>query len=788
MGELMEAFDHQNNKVSFTYDLLGRNLSVSSADTGTITYDYDIAGNLIEKTDNNLRAIGESIRYEYDGLNRMTRINYPRMADTLMVYGEADRSDNASGRLISTTDESGTLINEYGKLGEVTTMTRTLNRLSLGTDALTISMGYKSDYLGRMEEISYPDGEVVSYGYDSGGQVTSVTGTRLGVVTEYIKKVGYDEFGQRKYISYGNGTETTYDYDADRRWLSSLKSSNRLGRNIQNISYSFDRVGNISMLVNDSELYKTTQTYGYDDLYQLVQAKGVYESRPTGSLDYTSQYSQDFKFDSIGNIQSKNSSQFYSPARADAENLNYNLDYVYYRNKPHQAERIGKLWYIYDGNGNVIEEREGGHSTPADDSSGAGLESRDNLYWTNYGFGLFSSGEEEEKVYCRDFTWDEENRLKESSDINYTVNYLYDSSGERTAKYSSLGETLYFNSMWQETPEDSLNNRQSKHIYIGESRFVTRLSYKDSQTTGYEEVNTYYYHGDHLGSVNMVTDYNGEVYEHIEYTPYGELWVEEKSDELDKIPFRFTAKEWDEETSLYYMSARYQNPMTSRWMSADPAGMQLVNPMDGDGNLRSGFNLVESVNWYSYVGNNPVKYSDPTGMASTGWSLSSHSIIFDKKNQTLSFSFSLNNTSGKALNLQGSFEMSSPVLPAEKGPRQSLSRSGSEQGLVFPKEIPDGDWKITEVGYNDNPIIGFFLRTDAEQELPLVEMVDGEWTETGETVIDSRYLLHEEHGYTLGCGATDKENLEGNIELFETAFILNGKTLDLKIIGGETDE
>jgi len=70
---------------------------------------------------------------------------------------------------------------------------------------------------------------------------------------------------------------------------------------------------------------------------------------------------------------------------------------------------------------------------------------------------------------------------------------------------------------------------------------------------------------------------------------------------------RFTGKEWDEETKLYYMSARYQNPMTSRWMSADPLGPGLVNPM------RDGFHLIESLNWYSYTGNNPVRFKDPSG-------------------------------------------------------------------------------------------------------------------------------------------------------------------------------
>ncbi|MCK5197020.1 MAG: RHS repeat-associated core domain-containing protein, partial [Spirochaetales bacterium] len=52
------------------------------------------------------------------------------------------------------------------------------------------------------------------------------------------------------------------------------------------------------------------------------------------------------------------------------------------------------------------------------------------------------------------------------------------------------------------------------------------------------------------------------MFEHIEYTPYGELWEEQKSDVFDRIPFRFTAKELDTETALYYYGARYLDPRT----------------------------------------------------------------------------------------------------------------------------------------------------------------------------------------------------------------------------------
>ena len=127
---------------------------------------------------------------------------------------------------------------------------------------------------------------------------------------------------------------------------------------------------------------------------------------------------------------------------------------------------------------------------------------------------------------------------------------------------------------------------------------------------------TYYYHPDHLGSVSVVSNHRGEPYERVEYLPFGEIWIEETDPATGYIPFRFTSKELDEETGLYYYGARYYEPATSRWMSPDPAGFELINPMDKNGKPRSTYYLVESLNWYAYVSNNPVKYIDPTGGSS----------------------------------------------------------------------------------------------------------------------------------------------------------------------------
>ena len=256
----------------------------------------------------------------------------------------------------------------------------------------------------------------------------------------------------------------------------------------------------------------------------------------------------------------------------------------------------------------MIEERAGGHSAEGIQGSGT-ITTDGNITEMDRGIALTRNAEPEDTVYKRTNVWDEENRLKRTID-SQAVEYRYDSTGERTNKRSdNNGETLYFNSMWL-TSEDTYGFRQSKNIYLGETRIATRLNMESDSSTGYEKVNTYYYHPDHLGSSNIVTTPDGAVFEHIEYTPYGESWIENSSDLFDMLPYKFTAKELDDETGLYYYGARYLDPRTSRWISSDPLGADLINPN------RKGFKFIESMNWYGYVNNNPVKYVDPTGLDS----------------------------------------------------------------------------------------------------------------------------------------------------------------------------
>ena len=78
----------------------------------------------------------------------------------------------------------------------------------------------------------------------------------------------------------------------------------------------------------------------------------------------------------------------------------------------------------------------------------------------------------------------------------------------------------------------------------------------------------FYYHPDHLGSSSYITNLDGEVVQHIEYVPFGEVFIEERNS-IWNTPYLFNAKEFDEETGLYYYGARYYDPHLSLWMSTD---------------------------------------------------------------------------------------------------------------------------------------------------------------------------------------------------------------------------
>ncbi|MBL7147737.1 MAG: RHS domain-containing protein [Nanoarchaeota archaeon] len=107
----------------------------------------------------------------------------------------------------------------------------------------------------------------------------------------------------------------------------------------------------------------------------------------------------------------------------------------------------------------------------------------------------------------------------------------------------------------------------------------------------------YYYHNDHLGNPVAITNEDGEVVWKADYEPFGEVFNEENIQTTNK--YNYNTKELDENTNLLYYGNRFYDSSIGRFTTADTVKGSLGNP--------------QSLNRYSYVLNNPLKYVDLRG-------------------------------------------------------------------------------------------------------------------------------------------------------------------------------
>ena len=550
-------------------------------------------------------------------------------------------------------------------------------------------------------------------------------------------------------------------------------------------NYSFDDVGNVLGYKNDcmnGSRYSTEQTYTYDALYQLIKAEGVTEDNPyaiPNSPDYRSNYEQNFAFDAIGNMTYKKSKETINPAiqKKGGDDLNYEFTYEYDTNYAHRLTRAGseqKGWryYTYDANGNVTSESDGVAPneetttltpvtvTTHTNEEGSSVYEADYAWAWSWSDSDTNSGNKASPRNKRTYEWNSRNLLMRSVALGYDTRYAYSADGNRAAKWTAgnLSETLYFNTMWTWHIDKGLSQEQqgqySKHIYLGETRLVTKQTSDLEEHYGPSEElhHQYYYHPDHLGSAQLVTDYEGNEYQRIEYTPYGELWVEKKSaneKDMRYLPYKFTAKEQDEETGLYYYGARYLDAKYSRWLSTDPAVSDYVSGTSVD---EGGIYNTINFSLYHYAGNNPIKYTDPGN------------------------NFCISRTFGLVTNVNKNNPDNNKNSDTTRA--QVSAKSDGKPIYTNPTQVKNGTYKITAAkapstgggrfgSGNQGLVIGF------TQDLPVTDK-NGIPIKDGGTISDSGYMLHiTDLFYTNGCGgfqydpnnAESRENAEAKMNL-----------------------
>jgi RHS repeat-associated protein len=182
--------------------------------------------------------------------------------------------------------------------------------------------------------------------------------------------------------------------------------------------------------------------------------------------------------------------------------------------------------------------------------------------------------------------WTADNRVFSVNNSSGTTSMDYDYTGARVKKYGPLGQVLYPFAGYEIGPDLT----KTKYFRVGNEIVGSK------QTPVVNPEKKFFYHADHLGGTNIITDITGLRVQLTEYDPWGKVSRNDGTVDPEK---RFTGQILDPESGLYYYGARYYDPELGRFISPDP-----IVPSPGD---------PQSLNRYSYVRNNPVKYIDPTG-------------------------------------------------------------------------------------------------------------------------------------------------------------------------------
>ena len=414
---------------------------------------YDAAGNLLTKLTAELRkSISDKgyISYTYD-FERLHEVLYPEnlFNRVTYTYGKAGDKYNRAGRLALVEDASGGEAYYYGRQGEVTKTVRTV--MASVADIRTYVYGATYDSWDRVQTMTYPDGEVVTYHYNAAGQVERLTSNKQGRQSVIVDRIGYDKEGHTVYTKLGNGTETTYTYDKQRERLQAMNLTAD-GQTVMENRYRYDAVDNILGITNAANPTSLTKlnkaklggrsshTYEYDELNRLIHASGKAKH---ASYDMVMSFGR--MSEPLTKVQKVDST---TTAKS------YNFAYKYEdSNHPTAPTQIGHDHYTYDANGNPT------------------LVTNDSTNTT------------------REMYWDEDNRLMVLSDNGKTSRYTYNAAGERIMKSYGTMEGVYINGAPQgitfhETDNFTLypasilsvnKNRFTKHYFLGDKRVASRI-------------------------------------------------------------------------------------------------------------------------------------------------------------------------------------------------------------------------------------------------------------------------------------------------------------------------
>ena len=560
-GRLASMTDPAGNAWTYTYDLRGRQIKATDPDKGTTTTTYDNAGQVLTTTD----ARGEVLAYVYDGLGRKTAL-WSGAVDTGTRLATWQYDTLAEGQLSSST------------------------RYTDGKEYTAAVTGYDDGYRPLGQLVTIPDQETgvagtyeTTFTYAPNGAQATVTLPAIGNLHAETLTTVYDQVDMPRWLVGTSGTyvadslysaygeplqydlgttysaTVTYSYAEgtrrlDRAWL---WTEGHQGYPMD-VTYTYDAAGNPLSTVDDpyGDGNTYTQCYAYDGMRRLTSAWTPADNNcATGpsTPGGPAPYAFIDTFDAIGNRTSRTATN----ATGARTTTTYTYDTAAGGPSAHQLL------------GMTATGAEPGTGTFAYDAAG-NTTTRDAI-----------------DRAPQTLSWDPEGRLAAVSvDGNAYASFVYTADGDRLIRREAGVTTLYLPGGQELT-------------YTGQATTATRYYGFNGQTiavrtgAGYSDVTTLI--SDPQGTAQIAVDNGDNQITRRYFDPYGQPltggddWAGDHG---------FLNKPTDD-TGLTQIGARYYDPTIGRFISVDPI-MDLADPQQWQG--------------YAYANNNPVTYSDPTGL------------------------------------------------------------------------------------------------------------------------------------------------------------------------------
>jgi RHS repeat-associated protein len=569
-GKLWKRINPDGSFFEYGYDAMGNLNRITDPEGRTTGYDYDRRDRMTTAIQPGAIATGIA----YDNQNNLTRVTDPGGLVTVFVVDDL-------GRVVKTVSpDTGTTRHAYDAAGNLVSKT--------DANHLTTTYTYDNEY--RITGIHYPDAaQDVTYTYDAGflgkGLLTGMTDASGSTIYEWdeagnphseqntidgvMNTISYqhDAIGLLTRTTYPDGMIVTWERDAagnvSRVTATRDGVSRVIADNVAHLPF-----GPIQSMTLGNGI---TVNRSFDLLYRMTA------DADTGIQDLN------YDLDRLGNVT------LVTDNLDAARDLGFEYDDLYrltdatgiYGTIEFAMDDVGnRLMRTVDGLTETLSYTDG--TNRLDSISGAQTldivaDSNGNI--TTYGNWTLS--------------YNQANRLTRVEDGGTVLGtYTYNGIGQRVKKAAD-GDEVFFHYDYEGhliTEYHSSSGRWLNYIYLDGIPLAMSVAVEGAGM----DAPVYFYHTDHLGTPQRMTDESGTVVWAADYLPFGEVDITTDSVENN---LRFAGQYYDSETGLHYNYYRYYDPNTGRYLTPDPIG------------FKGGINL------FAYTSNNPINLVDPWGLA-----------------------------------------------------------------------------------------------------------------------------------------------------------------------------